>query len=904
MQKYPVSKGALLLVFFVLTATLLFLSQTSNTFKASSQEPFTPTPQPPASPQTIESDTIFVHQQGLWEIQQTSSASGGSYLYGDDNVGDILTLVFQGTSVTIIYVEGPTLGTFAIEIDTTVVRTVITTNANTSYGIESTVSNLDLGEHLLRVYPVQGTIAIDAFFTITSVPGMIITPAPTPEGGAHADASFVPDGTPTSGCPGDQPTYEAMAASGRYFEVISLARLVEVINNINNAPSNVDPYIICIRSTGQTFRPSSPIVIRRKVSIFSGGETPVTFSGGNVNHILYSDNYYNGGGGFTPHYSETDPLSGLSSLFIVASTAQVEISHIHFQNGNSQHGGAIFNNGVLRIYDSVFSGNRALYMGGAITNFGLLDITRTVFENNSIIDPEPMLAGGGGIFNGVGGQVTAFCLDMHGNTAPEAGGAIANDRFGSNNRVYIHYSTFSNNDEDIHGGFSYIVTVDATNNYWVDGPTVTPDSVDVTNPWGYNPVSSESYYPPCIPKMRPIALQQVSCEITLTEAVSLYSLPHLESDLISFPEELEEGHEYKIVFLGRYRIINEALENDFWYRIRAVDIDQQTQTLVREVEGWLSPEIVELLKANYPAASCINENDHYEVDSSGNRACSLHYQTTDDLQVGFHRAPITGNPVELKIGGDDQSLLRFNSFAVDPLTGILWFKAIDGDYQEPVTWFQVSTNTSDTVSFNIYENSVTIPSRTGYLAAKLSDEEILYIANCLAETEIVDATSEYPLPSLGAVPWGENSLPSFGTLPVDLESICLGTPFSNLQIHGFAYHTGNVNYGDSPGLHMGVDFFIPFGANVYSIDGQGIVVGVAVATTTLEDGGYKTKYEEFSAKNWGAAELLVEGVGYAVIVRYGHSFVLYGHLGTIDPSIYVGKMVGEGELLGSVDILT
>jgi hypothetical protein len=102
--------------------------------------------------QTIESDDPRVLQSGTWSSQNTTLASNGSYLYNDPSpVGaglspaqddPLLALAFVGSAIEIIYVAGPQFGTLAIEIDGTVLRTVITTSPKIEYGQTAKVDYL------------------------------------------------------------------------------------------------------------------------------------------------------------------------------------------------------------------------------------------------------------------------------------------------------------------------------------------------------------------------------------------------------------------------------------------------------------------------------------------------------------------------------------------------------------------------------------------------------------------------------------------------------------------------------------------------------------------------------------------------------------------------------------------
>lgn len=111
----------------------------------------------------IESNDPLVTQQGTWTSQAASSASGGSYLYSSGSESDALLLPFEGTRIEILYVKNPSLGDFAIEIDNTIRRTVVTTDDETSFGNSAVIDYLDNGPHVVKIFATDGVIAIDAF---------------------------------------------------------------------------------------------------------------------------------------------------------------------------------------------------------------------------------------------------------------------------------------------------------------------------------------------------------------------------------------------------------------------------------------------------------------------------------------------------------------------------------------------------------------------------------------------------------------------------------------------------------------------------------------------------------------------------------------------------------------------
>jgi PKD repeat protein len=111
---------------------------------------------------TIESNDPSVASTGVWQGQNTASASGGSYLYSSGDENDVLIVEFYGTSVEIVYVTHPSFGSFAIDIDNNIHRTVVTTTDEATFDNRAVVNYLDDGYHTLRIYSVDGIIAIDA----------------------------------------------------------------------------------------------------------------------------------------------------------------------------------------------------------------------------------------------------------------------------------------------------------------------------------------------------------------------------------------------------------------------------------------------------------------------------------------------------------------------------------------------------------------------------------------------------------------------------------------------------------------------------------------------------------------------------------------------------------------------
>ena len=75
-----------------------------------------------AEPQWIESTDSQVAQNGDWTAYESELASGGDYLYSDGE--NTLELEFSGTSIAVIYVMHPSLGTLGVEVDGELMATV------------------------------------------------------------------------------------------------------------------------------------------------------------------------------------------------------------------------------------------------------------------------------------------------------------------------------------------------------------------------------------------------------------------------------------------------------------------------------------------------------------------------------------------------------------------------------------------------------------------------------------------------------------------------------------------------------------------------------------------------------------------------------------------------------------
>jgi CSLREA domain-containing protein len=119
-------------------------------------------------------------------------------------------------------------------------------------------------------------------------------------------------------------------------------------------------------------------------------------------------------------------ISGNQStgVFCVCAGAQLALKNLTVAEGEvvSDHGGGIYNGGMLEVTNSTFSGNSASGsggFGGAIfnDNGATLMVTNSTFSGNSATD-------GGGIYNG--GMLEVTNSTFSGNSASTQGGAILN----------------------------------------------------------------------------------------------------------------------------------------------------------------------------------------------------------------------------------------------------------------------------------------------------------------------------------------------------------------------------------------------------------------------------------------------------------------------------------------------
>ena len=132
-------------------------------------------------------------------MSQPVGASGGSYLM-NSAPDDSLSLAFQGTQIAIEYIQGPSFGSFAVELDGTIVQQVGSNAPVYEFNDQFTVSGLSDGPHVLRILTVQGVVAIDAFRiqgSVAAAPETLPPPSITSTQTDTDTATLNPTATPT-----------------------------------------------------------------------------------------------------------------------------------------------------------------------------------------------------------------------------------------------------------------------------------------------------------------------------------------------------------------------------------------------------------------------------------------------------------------------------------------------------------------------------------------------------------------------------------------------------------------------------------------------------------------------------------------------------------------------------------
>ncbi len=127
--------------------------------------------------------------------------------------------------------------------------------------------------------------------------------------------------------------------------------------------------------------------------------------------------------------------TGLFRLLEIPPGSQVILEQLQLTNGVADQGGAILNQGQLRLNSVTLMSNQATSVGGGIANLdGRLILDESTLMNNSAGDQ------GGGIYS-LGGQITIDNSMFLGNQASRLGGGIQFEGV----RLIVENSRFSSN---------------------------------------------------------------------------------------------------------------------------------------------------------------------------------------------------------------------------------------------------------------------------------------------------------------------------------------------------------------------------------------------------------------------------------------------------------------------------
>ena len=122
-------------------------------------------------------------------------------------------------------------------------------------------------------------------------------------------------------------------------------------------------------------------------------------------------------------------------LLEIPAESQVILQQLRLTNGVADQGGAIWNQGQLRLNSVTLMNNQATTLGGGIANLnGRLILEESTLMNNSAGDQ------GGGIYS-LGGQIFISSSTFSGNQASDLGGGIQFEGA----RLNLENSRFSNN---------------------------------------------------------------------------------------------------------------------------------------------------------------------------------------------------------------------------------------------------------------------------------------------------------------------------------------------------------------------------------------------------------------------------------------------------------------------------
>jgi murein DD-endopeptidase MepM/ murein hydrolase activator NlpD len=263
-------------------------------------------------------------------------------------------------------------------------------------------------------------------------------------------------------------------------------------------------------------------------------------------------------------------------------------------------------------------------------------------------------------------------------------------------------------------------------------------------------------------------------------------------------------------------------------------------------------------------------------------ANSCSFLNTSGMNKRLFKAPIDGNPPVLKSNGSGFQEILSSAFSKLNVT----------------CYADAPSSGTGTTRWLYVENQENNPITPGWIKASEVTGTTPACDNALL---VNDTLKYYPLPD---IPWTINlsstaSPLTFRSWPVSAETMC-SRPSNPKGFYA-------LNRAEDPslyprGVHPGVDFFTPDVSNILiNSMSEGIVVGIAIGKPeTLINEQFNNSANRYSQRIWGGTVINdgINNIGYAVIIRSGYLYLLYGHLRTLDDKIWVGARVTMGQQLG------
>ena len=242
------------------------------------------------------------------------------------------------------------------------------------------------------------------------------------------------------------------------------------------------------------------------------GTDTINLDPGCVYQLAYVDNTVDGNNG-TPTITTSIIINGNGAtvrrstqsqksairLFHVSQGGELVLNDIRLHDGLGMeppdttlplrnHGGAIFNAGLLTVNNGDFDYNRAIKSGGGIYNTGTMTINASTFQNNEVNILNGPGESGGAIYNTSTGSATITDSTFVGNIASQSGGGIANGGMMTitNSTISANTTTLSNIASGaaiMNSGSLHISYTTITANVGTTSGAVwsAPDTIEITN---------------------------------------------------------------------------------------------------------------------------------------------------------------------------------------------------------------------------------------------------------------------------------------------------------------------------------------------------------------------------------------------------------------------------------------